>query len=89
MILEHDAFFYQGSEARLFRAGSEIPNGWKDHPSVLGDETTPVISHDGNMPGANMTDTEIRAELAKKGVQAHHRLGRDKLLMLLEQANGV
>lgn len=30
---DFDAWMYKGDEARLFRAGTPIPEGWMDRPS--------------------------------------------------------
>lgn len=55
MTLDFDAWFFRGQTARLFRAGEEIPDGWRDAPSDFNGADPAKFDHDGDgEPGGSV-----------------------------------
>ena len=54
-MLEFPAWFYRGAEARLFKAGETVPNGWIDHPTDFNGAPEAAFDHDHNgQPGGSL-----------------------------------
>lgn len=52
-MLQHPTWMYQGQEARLFKAGEIVPEGWSDAPSqpyAAEGEDTPLAPLLGDAP---------------------------------------
>lgn len=48
MIAGWNMFMFKGEEAKLFRAGEEIPDGWYDRPSKFNGADPAAFDHDGD-----------------------------------------
>lgn len=75
-------------------AGEEkeaLADGWRLHPTI---GRMPQLDHDGNgLPGGSVDvldqkDTEdLRAMAKSRGLNLHHKTGRDKLIAALREAD--
>jgi hypothetical protein len=91
---EFPAWFYgpEGQSA-IFETESEVPSGWKDHPSAFaeqkdeepeGRQPEDAVNSDGIYAAMGMA--ELRSALDGKGISYHPSAKREKLISLLRTA---
>jgi len=79
--------YHKDKGSRIFEAGEEAPEGWKDTPFTNHNDDNVPISTEPEEPPTPIDVNILRDECEKRNIEYDKRWGKQKLMEALENAD--